>query len=269
MDAKLHLLFVTGDRVHITLNNNLFKACGFDEANNQMFRVGDLRQYIYEDWTEVVSHRENHGSESLVDITARPQSSDCIQLLHLGKRLDPNSLVSSMNLDLSEVVHILVKPYYAVPETSQNKKRLDRFTSQIIKVKSSKNRRGSTSNTPVPAFVTSAATAMVAGSLHNGSFQSTTTSASKRSLERSSEETGTPRDDVTNITATNQVDQADPVELVDPMEPEAQSKRGSDNQSIHICPASSHTDNLDDIPPSFISPSDVQFKEKGGCCIIM
>lgn len=80
-----------------------------------------------------------------------------MQLLHLGRRLDPNVLLKDLNLKLSHVLHIVVKPNGLDEAGLQDKSRFDHFASQFIRTRTSGNRRGSSSNTPVPKFVTSVA----------------------------------------------------------------------------------------------------------------
>lgn len=154
-DTQLELLFVTGDRVHLTLDQALYGKCGFDKDSYELFKVGDLREYLFKNWEEIVSECENFGNESTVNIHKQPASADRIQILHMGQRLDPNTLMNSLNLNISHVLHIVVKPEGMNMDSSPEKNRFDRFTTQFRRPTKGK-RRGSTSNKPVPAFVTSA-----------------------------------------------------------------------------------------------------------------
>ncbi|VEU22522.1 DEKNAAC103372 [Brettanomyces naardenensis] len=221
-----------------------------------MFRVGDLREHIYSNWTKVVSGREHHGSESLENITEKPGSVERIQLLHLGQRLDPNRFVTDLNITLSHVIHIVVKPNDLRTEPVPEKKRFDRFASQIMKAKGQGKRRGSTSNIPVPAFVTSAAGSSSAAMSHNnGSLQST--NHAKRSMEtsyhrKSSEETQTATDGTGDANRTCLIEETavgTTCESQDRSQP-----------TTPIC---------EDSPPSLSTPSVLQAKEGSGCCIIM
>lgn len=274
LDTKLELLFVTGDRVHLQLDKELLSECGFHEDSFQMFRVGDLRQYIFDRWKELVSERESHGSESQEDITNRPENVERVQLLHLGRRLDPNVLLKDLNLKLSHVLHIVVKPNGLDEAGLQDKSRFDHFASQFIRTRTSGNRRGSSSNTPVPKFVSSVAhkgsdmpqrlqsstvpehvKGKRKGSLATSSISEIPSKFSEISPERGSSERKssdeTQKENKINKTASANIKSHESSQIV----------ASSSNQAseVRIQPHDSNMDISRTNPPS----------EGGGCCIIM
>lgn len=146
--GEIDFLFLTGDKVSLPLDDEFYASCGF-QTNPQEVRIGDLRQFLWDKWDTLISKRESHGSESLDNITKRPQHVEQIQMLHLGRRLDPNELLNGLDLSVSHYIHIMIKP-----ELPLQSGKFERLATQL---KTKTNRRGSTSNDPVPVFVRPAA----------------------------------------------------------------------------------------------------------------
>ena len=239
-----------------------------------MFRVGDLRQYIFDHWKELVSERESHGSESQEDITNRPDSVERIQLLHLGTRLDPNVPLKDLNLKLSHVLHIVVKPNGLDEAGLQDKGRFDHFASQFIRTRTSGHRRGSTSNTPVPKFITSvahkgvdtthrlqiSATSECAKGKRKGSLATSSISEIPSKISGNSPERGSSEGkSLVETQKEKRVSKAvntniNPQKFSERVTPSSNQTSGDRVQSHD-----SHTDTSRTSPPS----------EGSGCCIIM
>ncbi|GMF00256.1 unnamed protein product [Ambrosiozyma monospora] len=137
----VQLLFISGERVSLKLDEPFLQDNGFltqEEINS--YRIGHLRQYIFGDWSELVQHKEQHGHESTDVISKKPTTAEQIQLLHLGSRLNPNDLLSTLNLDLSPIIHVIIKPLDQLQTGTSDKWKFD--LANKIKKKSSGSSSG-------------------------------------------------------------------------------------------------------------------------------
>ncbi|GMG19347.1 unnamed protein product [Ambrosiozyma monospora] len=183
----VQLLFISGERLSLKLDEQFLQDNGFytqEEINN--YRIGHFRQYLFDDWSELVQHKEQHGHESTVVINKKPTTAEQIQLLHLGSRLNPNDLLSTLNLELSPIIHVIIKPLDQLQTGTSDKWKFD--LANKIKKKSgsssghgshgnhaSGKKRASTCNTPVPLFVAPPAPANRHRNLSSSSSNNTPT----------------------------------------------------------------------------------------------
>ncbi|KAG7926040.1 hypothetical protein KL925_003802 [Ogataea polymorpha] len=151
LNSTVELLFIDGTRVDLLLDGNFAATCGLG-GEAQALRVGDLRAYLFKNWTLLSTSGTSRGSEADNAIEP-PTIEEQIQLLHLGSRLDPNEYLEALKLDLSPIIHLLVKPIDQLCSSSKERKLDLKIGSNARSGQRSSKRRGSHSNTPVPAFV--------------------------------------------------------------------------------------------------------------------
>lgn len=94
------LLFFDGTKVPLTLDTELLSQVLYTESVDKC-TVNELVDYIYTCWTKIMPEKEESN---------QPVYMSQIQLLHLGSRLDPETKISSLNLLVSPILHIVIKP---------------------------------------------------------------------------------------------------------------------------------------------------------------
>ncbi|ODV83946.1 hypothetical protein CANARDRAFT_29662 [[Candida] arabinofermentans NRRL YB-2248] len=162
LDSSVQLLFINGTRIPLTINQGLLDDYGF-ELDAESFRIGDLRNYIHSHWQKLLKKSELTTAESTENINSAPVYEEQIQMIHLGNRLNPNDLLSTLNIALSPVLHIIVKPLDQVQvDQSSDRRFFDIKIPQGRRKSNSSKRRGSTSNTPVPTFIAQNSTSLSA-----------------------------------------------------------------------------------------------------------
>ncbi|KAH3663718.1 hypothetical protein OGAPHI_005119 [Ogataea philodendri] len=151
LNTSVQLLYISGTRVPLLLDEDLItNGLGEDPAH---VRIGNFRNYIFDHWEELVNSG-SHGGMETSNSDPVPEVEEQVQLIHLGSRLDPNELLSTLNFGLSPIVHIIVKPFDQLPANSHKDRIIDLKLSANSRINLRTNkRRGSTSNTPVPQFV--------------------------------------------------------------------------------------------------------------------
>ncbi|KAG7839253.1 hypothetical protein KL942_003615 [Ogataea angusta] len=151
LNSTVELLFIDGTRVDLLLDDKFAAACGLG-GEAQALRVGDLRAYLFRNWTRLSNSGTRRGLEADNAIEP-PTIEEQVQLLHLGSRLDPNEYLKALKLELSPIIHLLVKPMDQLCPSSKERKLDLKLGSNARSGQRSSKRRGSHSNTPVPAFV--------------------------------------------------------------------------------------------------------------------
>ncbi|KAG7704944.1 hypothetical protein KL950_004117 [Ogataea haglerorum] len=151
LNNTVELLFIDGTRVDLLLDNNFVASCGLG-GEPQALRVGDLRAYLFRNWTLLSNSGIRKGLEA--DNAIQPPTiEEQIQLLHLGSRLDPNEYLEALKLDLSPIMHLLVKPMDQLSSSPKERKLELKIGPNARNGQRSGKKRGPHSNTPVPAFV--------------------------------------------------------------------------------------------------------------------
>lgn len=103
LDKQLSLITPRGVRHGVVVDRQVLQDYGYDTEEAEEFKVGDLREFLFDHWSTIFLADGEEGLE-------RPATADEVQLLHSGKRLDPNTRLALLDLDTSPVFHVLVKP---------------------------------------------------------------------------------------------------------------------------------------------------------------
>lgn len=99
MNRKLTLVTISDVKYPIELNESVLKQHGFTDFDDfNKFKIGDLRCFIFENWNSIFDA-----------VMEKPEFIQQIQLFHSGKRLDPNTNLTNLNLDMLPFFHIFIK----------------------------------------------------------------------------------------------------------------------------------------------------------------
>lgn len=140
VDTALFLVTPTGGRHRVVVDAGVLGDYGYGADEAGQFKVGDLREYVFDAWDTVV------GSTEPLE---RPASVEQIQLLHFGKRLDPNGCLGTLDVETSPVFHLLVREPAAAAAAAGP---LGRVKNPVRLLQSGAGVRVRRANEPVPAF---------------------------------------------------------------------------------------------------------------------
>lgn len=143
VDIPLFLVTPTGGRYRVVVDAAVLQDYGYamDEAGE--FKVGDLREYVFDQWSTIVASTEQ---------LERPVAAEQIQLLHFGKRLDPNGCLGMLDVETSPVFHLVVKDRAAVGAAGTDPGTFGRARNPVKLLRTAAAVRGKRANEPVPAF---------------------------------------------------------------------------------------------------------------------
>lgn len=103
-EQSITLLFLNTHRLSIplTLTNN----------------VSILKKYLIENWSaDFIAPLDSDDS----NMGFKPTSIDQIRMIHLGKPLTDDMLISDLNLNLSDIIHVSFKPVVKNEQQQQHK----------------------------------------------------------------------------------------------------------------------------------------------------
>ncbi|KAG0688307.1 60S ribosomal protein L16B [Pichia californica] len=131
------LILADGAKKHpLSLTRDVLQYFGYTDITEiDQLQVGHLREYIFENWNLLFTNTNS----------VNPELVEQIQLIHTGKRLDPNIPISSLNLQISPVFHVIIKDKNLI---NSNNGDFAKHSLKFIQLKSSKNKK----NDPVPEF---------------------------------------------------------------------------------------------------------------------
>lgn len=138
INRPLSLISTSGAKYTIKLNHEILSDYGYSENETQLFKIGDLREYIFDNWNDITSSSDDKSIEL----------PDQIQLLHFGKRLDPNLCLSSLDIETSPVFHVIIKD----KDTLLNQNDSSNASKIPLKIFRNDYSNNKKTNKPVPQF---------------------------------------------------------------------------------------------------------------------
>ncbi|CDK26210.1 unnamed protein product [Kuraishia capsulata CBS 1993] len=117
--TEVFLLFLDGSKYGLEFTQEIINALsrGDDSPTVEL-----LKKYIFENWESISA--EKKGSVDGVE-TVELLDLNQIQLLHLGMRLDNSCELTSLNLELSPVLHVVIKPHDLYLSSMEKGKKFD------------------------------------------------------------------------------------------------------------------------------------------------
>ncbi|ODV96039.1 hypothetical protein PACTADRAFT_49456 [Pachysolen tannophilus NRRL Y-2460] len=108
-EFSITLLFFNGSKIQLKINQELVSGICTNKLI-QDFTINDLVNFLFNSWDDLFAGNN--------DETSKPTFMSQIQLLHLGIRLQPKTKISSLNLTVSSVFHMIIKPEDMVKDRS-------------------------------------------------------------------------------------------------------------------------------------------------------
>lgn len=143
VDIPLFLVTPTGGRHRVVVDAAVLQDYGYAADEAREFKIGDLREYVFDEWSTIVAGTEH---------VERPAAAEQIQLLHFGKRLDPNGCLGMIDVETSPVFHLVVRDPAAVGATGTDPGTFGRARNPVKLLRTAAAVRGKRANEPVPAF---------------------------------------------------------------------------------------------------------------------
>lgn len=110
-DKSITLLFLNTHRTTLPLSN-----CPST--------VDELKKYLVENWISEYNHSSNNGTTTEIDDP--PVDPVQIRLIHLGRPLQDNEAINELNLQMSDVIHVSIRPIELKKVQSRKQKDLQK-----------------------------------------------------------------------------------------------------------------------------------------------